>query len=352
MLVVAAFAHEQLFHTPSEYVTFYIGGTLVGTPYLYDMAHAYQEQIKAMGGYGDQFLFVRLPFCALLHAPLALLPYRAAAAVWGAISLAAVAGFVLLWPLTDRKTTLLACCWSLPLAFDFVFGKDTAVLILLVAIAFRLYEERPAAAGLVLSLLAMKYHLFFPLPLLIVAQRRWKIAGGFLAGAAALACISFVAGGWDWPLRLLELRAQQTSPNEYLMPNLRGLVEPFTNRLWPELLLDLPVAAAVWAIARRADFEYGMAAVLTGGMLMSHHAAVYDCVALIPALLIVAARSGGAAPARRYLSLLLLTPLPYVMVTFGRVPGTITRLAVAAVLACLYLHARQEGVRPVTAAAA
>jgi hypothetical protein len=352
--VVIAFTHSQLLNTLSEYVTFYIGGRLVGTPYLYDMAHGYREQIRALGGYGDQFLFVRLPFVALLHAPLALLPYGAAAAVWGALSVGALAAFVRLWPAKDWRWTLAACCWSSPVAFDFVFGKDTVALVLLLAVAVRIHDERPVAAGLVLSLLAIKYHLFFPLPMLVIAQRRWKTGAGFLAGAAVLAAVSFLAGGWDWPARLLELRAAQTSPNEYLMPNLRGMLEPFTNSLAPELLLDAAAAAGVWWIARRADFRYGLAAVLVGGLLVSHHAALYDCVVLIPALLIVAERSGveGAWKALNRLCLFLLTPLPYAMIAFGRAPGTVTRLSLIALLACMCLQARAPRPRTLAAPAA
>src|SRR5690349_5012575 len=167
IVVVLAFSHERLLTTPSEYITFYLGGRLVGTPYLYDMARGYQEQIRAMGGYGDQFLFVRIPFCAALHFPLALLPYRAALTAWHGVWLGFLAAFIFLWRIPDRKTTLLACCWSLPVIFDFVFGKDTILLLLVVAVAFRFHKNRPAAAGIAMSLLSIKYHVFFLLPLLL-----------------------------------------------------------------------------------------------------------------------------------------------------------------------------------------
>lgn len=337
LLVILAFSHETLLTTPSEYLTFYIGGRLVGTPFLYDMAHGYQEQIKAVGGYGDQFLFVRIPFCAALHRPLAVLPYYVALRCWLVLLLGALVGFVFAWNVTDRRMTWMACGWSLPLLFDFAFGKDTTVLILVLAVALRLYPKRPAAAGMVLSLLSIKYHLFFLLPLLILGQRRWNIAAGFLSGAAIITALSFWAGGLDWPVRLIGLLGAQSKPHEYLMPNIRGLLAPLTDLFWPELVLDLIVAIFVWSIVRQSDFVYGMAAVLVGGLLVSHHAAVYDCVVLIPALLIVMDRLAGVVANTSlsilaYVCLFLLTPLSYVLVTYSPWAGLFTKLSLFALL--------------------
>ena len=348
LLVVLAFSHETLLTTPSEYITFYEGGRLVGTPYLYDMAHGYEEQIKAVGGYGDQFLFVRIPFCAVLHLPLTLLPYHIALRAWLVILFGVLLAFLFTWNITDRKLTLLACCWSLPLVFDFAFGKDTTVLILILAVALRLYAKSPAAAGVVLSLLAIKYHLFFLLPLLILTRRTWKIAAGFSCGAVIIAAISFWAGGMDWPVRLIALLGSQSKPHEFLMPNIRGLLAPFTDLFLPELLLDIVVALFAWTIIRKTDFVYGMAAVLVGGVLVSHHAAVYDCVVLIPALLILMDRSAEAVPNRSLvllncLCLFLLTPLPYVLVTYGPVLGLVTKLSLFALLFVMGRQARNLG---------
>ena len=348
LLVILAFSHETLLTIPSEYLTFYIGGRLVGTPFLYDMAHGYQEQIKAVGGYGDQFLFVRIPFCAVLHRPLAVLPYYVALRCWLVILFAALVGFLFAWNVTDRKMALMACGWSLPILFDFAFGKDTTVLILVLAVAFRLYSRRPAAAGLVLSLLAIKYHLFFLLPLVIIGQRRWKIAAGFACGAAVITALSFWAGGLDWPVRLIGLLGAQSKPHEYLMPNIRGLLAPLTDLFLPELVLDLAVAILVWSIIRRADFVYGMAAVLVGGLLVSHHAAVYDCVVLIPALLIVMERSAGVVANTslsilNYLCLFLLTPLSYVLVTYSPWSGLLTKLSIFALLFSMRVQVGQLG---------
>ena len=346
--VILAFSHETLLTTPSEYVTFYLGGRLVGTPYLYDMAHGYQEQVRALGGYGEQFLFVRVPFCAVLHRPLALLPYRAALGFWHIILFGALLGFVFIWQIPNRQLTLLACCWSLPLVFDFVFGKDTAILLLLLAVVLRLYCTRQAASGLVMSLLAIKYHLFFLLPLLIIGQRRWKIASGFSLGALVITGVSFSVGGWDWPVRLTKLLAAQSRPHEYLMPNIRGLIAPLTDQFWPELLLDIIVAVFVWRIVRRADFAYGMAAVLVGSLLVSHHAALNDCALLLPALLIVIGRSALAVQQPslailNYLCLFLLTPLPYVLITFGTAMGLVAKVSFVALLVSMSIQARNLG---------
>jgi len=335
LVVLLAFSREQLLATPSEYITFYNGARLLGTPYLYDAAHGYLHQIAALGGFTDQFLFVRIPFCALLHWPLSLLTYGAARHVWSAISAVALAGFIWLWKTPNWKVNLVACCWSLPILFDFVFGKDTVFLLLLLAIAFRLYQRRPAVSGLIMSVLAVKFHLFLLLPLLFLGQRRWRMAAGFSLGAAVIASVSFLVGGPDWPVRLVRLILSQSTSREHLMPNLRGLIAPFSGALLPELLMAAGVAVLTWRIVCHSDFEYGLSAVLLASLLVSHHTAIYDCALLLPAILVV---SGRAAPqsALSFLCLFLLTPVPYILLTIGVLPAMISRFALIALLVCLH----------------
>src|SRR5436190_13452174 len=76
VLAVLGFFREQLFVTPNEFMSFYVGAHFAGTPYLYDKAQVYQEQIRIVGGYGDAFLFGRLPFYAALLSPLGHLSYQ------------------------------------------------------------------------------------------------------------------------------------------------------------------------------------------------------------------------------------------------------------------------------------
>jgi hypothetical protein len=331
LLAVLGFFREQLFTTTNEFISFYAGARFAGTPYLYDKARVYQEQIRAVGGYGDPFLFGRLPFYAALLSPLSRLPYPVAYQVWQAVMFGALLGFIWAFPVVNRRMTLLACCWSLPLLIVFTFAQDVTLMLLIVALALRYREKSPILTGLVMSLFAIKVHLFLLLPLLFLGQRLWKMAAGFSLGAVALTGLSFATAGVHWPTQMASVIFLPTTlPKQYLMPNFRGLLQPFTDQFLPELCLDLIVAALVWLVVRRAGFEFGMAAVISGSLLVSHHAGPQDCAMLIPVSLIVATRATSTG--MNSLCLLLLTPVPYAFLTFGGIPGSIAKGLFAAIL--------------------
>src|SRR6266851_1301694 len=124
LLAVFGFFREQLFTTQNEFMSFYAGARFAGTPFLYDKARVDQEQILALGGYGDPFLFGRLPFYATFLSPLGKLSYLVAYRLWQALMFAALLGFIWAFPVTRRRLTLLVCCWSLPLLIVFTFAQE------------------------------------------------------------------------------------------------------------------------------------------------------------------------------------------------------------------------------------
>lgn len=99
--------------------------------------------------------------------------------------------------------------------------------------------------------------------------------------------LSFAAEGKDWPHRLLTLaRMPDFDPAGDRMPNLRGLLSFLGGGIAAEAALGLVVVAAVWFICRAQPLPVGGAVVLAGGLLIGHHAYVYDTVLLLPALLL------------------------------------------------------------------
>ena len=123
-------------------------------------------------------------------------------------------------------------------------------------------------------------------------------------------------------------------PQPQIMPNFHGLLLGVPYGWLVELLLGLATAVAVWLISRRSDFEYGLAAALVGGLLISHHAYPQDCTLLLPALLILMARSSDWR--LNYLCIALFTPWPYLILTQGD-PLNIVRLAFTALLIAIFI---------------
>jgi hypothetical protein len=333
VLVVLGFCREQVFDL-SEYFVLYAGERLVGTSYLYDKAHNREEDIKAAGGYGgDESIYSRLPFEAALLWPLGRLPYRASLLLFEALSAAALAGFVILWPLSTRWMTALACAWSLPLAMVLGVVRDNIFLLFLLAVALRIYRRRPWLAGMLLTLLGMKFHLFLLLPLLFLGQRRWKMASGFAVGCTVLTGISFAVAGANWPFQMAAVVRGATIQRLYLMPNIRGTLQGLTSSSVPEVVLGAIVAGVVLWLVARSGFEYGMCAVLVGSLLVSHHAGIYDCVQLIPVLLLL----GGNGDSKTAIwCLILLSPLPYWALESGGMPALLVRLAIISLLFLLH----------------
>ncbi len=325
----------------SEYVVLYAGARLVGTPYLYDKARNRREEITAIGAYGgDELIYSRPPFVAAFMAPLGKLPYRVSLLIFQGLSFLALVGFILLWPNSSPWLTALTCAWSLPMAVVFGFVRDDTFLLLLLAFVFRMYKRNPFIAGVLMSLLGIKFHIFLLLPLLFFAQRRWRMAAGFFTGCAALMGISFAIAGFDWPVRMAQIIKTSTIDKEYLLPNIRGILQSVTNNLFPEVILGIMVATMVFKLASRSGFEHGMCAALVGSLLVSHHAGIYDCVVLIPVLLILGGNGDSKSATWCFI---LLSPAPYAFLIFGGVPGLLAKLGIMSLLALTYLQLTLRG---------
>src|SRR5579862_556191 len=299
----------------NDYLQLYAGARLVGTPQLYDLRKISRVQMESAGFYGESLGFNRAPFYAVLLWPLGKLPYRQSYLLWQALCVCALLGFILLWRTPGKEAAMAACCWSLPLILALAHGQDLTFLLLLIAAALLIHPKRSFAAGVLLSLCAIKVHLFLLLPLVMVAQRRWRMLGGLLAGGAFLTAVSFAAAGARWPFQYFEMLSQVSDPEQQIMPNFHGMLLGIPYRHSIEALLALATAAIVWLIARRTDFEYGLAAALTGGLLISVHANPQDCTLLLPALLIVIHRSSDWR--LNYLCIALFTPWTYLVLIQG-----------------------------------
>jgi hypothetical protein len=284
----------------------------MGTPGQFDPVRYRDFQAATIGYSGEAWFFVRLPAWALPFELLAKLPYREAYLVWQGLCAAALAGFVLLWRTRSTLLLMFVLCWSFPLSSAFANGQDDAFLLLWIALAAALFRERPFAAGAILALCTMKFHLFLPIPLILIAGRRWRSLGGFAAVATVIFALCFVAAGPDWVGQYLEVILNPvTNPNPGAMPNLRGLFASLSHSVVWELCADIPVVAAIWFIAARASFPMALAAALIGGILISHHAYNADLVLLIPALDIASAASTTSLV--RLLTLLLLLPVWFIL---------------------------------------
>lgn len=141
--------------------------------------------------HGFQSVF-RFPYpapAAIALAPLALVGFHTAAAIWSALLIASLLGA--LWILDVRDWRVLAIvATSAPAVSAVRLGTFTPLLVLLVAIAWR-WRDRPWVSGGSIAL-AISFKLFlWPLVVWLAATRRFAAA----AAAAALAAV-FTLGAW------------------------------------------------------------------------------------------------------------------------------------------------------------
>jgi len=294
----------------SDFNQFYSASKLAGTGHLYDW-----ERLQALElSTGPHAIpFGRLPVFGLLLKPLTALTYNYARIAWLIINAAALIGFAALWPLRRRQDVFMMLCWSCPAAILLSLGQDTGLFLFFVTAGLRLLQaKRDFAAGLVLSLCAAKFHLALGIPIFLLARRRWGALAGGLAGGVVLLAVSFAAEGPEWPARLLQLSSvSDFSPSPAKMPNLFGLTHELPCGAAVEAVLAVLALVAVWIVSRRSALAIGATAAVLAGLLISHHAYVYDAVLLLPACGLALRLPGPKS--LRYAALLLSVPIPYII---------------------------------------
>ena len=297
-------------HGDNDFLAFYAGSALAGTPDLYNQEAV--RRVQAPNWENPRTIaYMRLPFYAGMIWPLHFFRFQTAYWVWQAVSLLSLLLFVYWWPEPDRGMTAVACCWSMPLLNCFIMGQDLMFVMLILAVALRLLlRDKPFAAGCILSLCCIKYNLFLMLPLLIVRKRMWRLAVGVAAGGSVLLAISFAVGGWSWPLRYIAmLRLPTTTPYYGGLPNLHGLFFGQPHGAALEVLAAALVLAVSWRTMKSDEVRAGFAAMLAGGLLLSYHAFFADAFVMAPASLLFLSRF--ANPAYKLVALVLVLPFAF-----------------------------------------
>ncbi len=309
MLGVISTQSERVLAGANDFLAFYSGARLLDTGELYDNDRLQEVSRERTGMSSPEHGYIRLPFHAAFVWPLSRLPYKTAYLLWELLLAGAFAGFIALW----RPPHLMAVfCFSMMSLAAFAAmsnGQDDTFLLLFLALTAWLHRKgRIFLAGAVLSLCAIKFHLFLLTPVILAGLRAWRFTRGFLAGGAALAVISFLAAGWSWPGRFVKsILTPEFTPIVTSMPNLRGLMAGLGLGLPGEVAAGASLAAAAWIVARRGDFEKALATSVAGGLLLSGHAYAQDLTVLLPAALYSLATT--KLPPLRLVSLFLLIPV-------------------------------------------
>jgi len=308
LLLLAWPQRERALRGQNDFVSFYAGAKLAATPDLYSRP-ANLAVIRSLLGFEmEGTTYIRPPFYARMLRPLAALPYRPAWAIFFLANLVSVLWFVARFSRECPALPFFASM-SIPLLTPLMNGQDTPFLLAILGAAILLFRKnRDFTAGLVLSLCALKFHLFLFLALLLVIKKRWRAIQGGVCGLAVLTLASL---GQIRPW-INALRDPWISPDPQNLPNLHGLILTLHGAFWIEVLIGASIALFyIFCASKTAHFEFLIAVSLVCGLLTSFHSGPADDVLLIPVFVLVIASS--AAPFLRALSALILTPIPYLM---------------------------------------
>jgi alpha-1,2-mannosyltransferase len=279
--------------------------------------------------YGPQ---VALPFIPLLR-----LSFLVQAGIWVTVSVLIYFGCVyLLWRgcsgLRPYPALVSVCALAYPPLFHFfVRGQLSAVvLVCFTGACLAFLAGRDWLTGIALGFLVFKPQFLVAIPLVLLLAQAWKMFAGLAVSAAAqlaFICLYFGSAVMHPYLGRLLHSAGQPGTTELMfspiqMHSLRtfwALLIPWSHGVWALYILSslavVVMAASVWKSSAPRALRFS--ALVLAAVLVNPHLYIYDLLALVPALLLLADwalnnSQDTAAPALR-----LLLYLAFVLPLFG-----------------------------------
>jgi Glycosyltransferase family 87 len=239
-------------------------------------------------GHSDLYQpYINAPPWAFLVAPLTLLPYPVAYAIWVALMLACLVAAALMAAPPDRLLRIIyvgAAFGSLEVALGPGFGQPAALVALAIVGCWRLLKaDRPVLAGLVLAVISVKPHiaLLVPFALLLAGHARaflyWAAASLVLV---AISLVALQASGVQEYLALLATGPRYlTGQPPWTLAALLGA----PAGLPLEALLVAGAAAAAWLYRHRGP-EVPIAAGILATLAVVPYLHAQDFVLLVVAI--------------------------------------------------------------------
>ncbi len=224
--------------------------------------------------------------------PLSFMLYRAALWCWTAVGicLLLLAAHVLEPEFQELRRAigiplLVVVLAFFPTMMIFLQGQDSAMLLLLVALAFRQFERKQDySCGILLGLGLFKFQYIIPLVAVLAFRRRPRLIAAFLGTALSLLGLSWILVGSSGLTSYYQLLRHHTPEMAWRMSNIRGVVESLGGS--PALIIALSLCVMLWCGLRVARSEAGaFATAIVCAELVSYHGHSYDDVLLLVPIL-------------------------------------------------------------------
>jgi hypothetical protein len=290
--------------------------------------------------------FVRPHFYAALLAPMALIPFGAAFWTWIAAQTLLLFGC---WYWGFRQfpaDSLVFSALYLPTALGIAHGQD-GVLMLVISIASYslLRSGRHFAAGSVLALGLIKFHLFLLWPAAMLVARDWNMLAGFSAIGALEALISAALGGvtgvTNYIAMLTNKDLERLSPTPEFMINAQSIAANLAEGNMVVRIAWTVLVAAMWLIAIwRAPMWRWWAATALAGLLLVPHTYGYDAaLLLLPVWLCLFENTEKRL---RIVATLASTPIPFLLTLADKPWSAAAALALTAMLVAMAIQRSEQ----------
>ncbi|HEY6875623.1 MAG TPA: glycosyltransferase family 87 protein [Candidatus Dormibacteraeota bacterium] len=258
-------------------------GLRVGYSHLYDF-NAQRTAVEGLGLYWSPFL--NPPPLVWAATPFTLLPFTAAIVLWTVLIVAAA---VLAWYLAAPGSGLTKAAFGLlwigvvPVSFGLGVGQSVALVAAAVAACWWFAErDRPAAAGLALSLIVFKPQLAILVPLCLVVAGHGRIFGAWLAATAVMVLVSLAmlgANGLGGYRDALALASQWQITRSYAVS---GLIGTGVQLYVAQAIVLAATLAAAWR-RRGGGTAIPIAAGIAGSLLFTPYVGFQDFAMLVVA---------------------------------------------------------------------
>ena len=283
-------------HQPiaNDFVNVWAAGRLTldgNPPAAYDWPTHRTVEVHAVGHDFDGYYGWHYPPTFLfVAAALATLPYLPAAILWLAATLSAFVAAMA--TILGGRTGLLVACGFPAAIWNVTAGQNGFLTAALIGGTLGLMERRPALAGVCLGLLTYKPQFGLLFPIVLFADRQWRMITVACCVAAVLVALSWLAFGsasWQafahWMPITSHIVLGEGGADWSRLQSLYGLVrahgggEPLAWTI--QAVGTVAVATAVLSIWRsRAAFELKAASLAAGALLATPYVYMYDLVVL------------------------------------------------------------------------
>jgi alpha-1,2-mannosyltransferase len=209
-------------------------------------------------------------------------------------------------------------------------GQNTFLSVALFYGGLRLLDRSPAAAGVLLGLLAYKPQIWVLVPLALLAARQWKALAWTVGTVIVLSLLSLGVFGLDFWRAFFDA-ARDAGSARVVNEMFERIYMHMTTLLAAARIVGLPpgvagaiqlagsalaIAATWFAFRRHGTSDERTAVLATATLLVSPYTLNYDLLLLMPVVVALFRRgaAGGFYPAERTVMLIL-----WLMPTFGMV---------------------------------